>query len=352
MTASHGWLPLRSIFLLGAGLLLLQTAGCGSLKNRFPDRGPESQYRDATTLPPLEVPPDLISGQSVDAVVVPGLELPAPGSTRYSSFVGGTDQSSQPTPLDKPAFVRMARSETGVGLLQVQEPFAAAWPHVAQALESAGIEVKGIEESLGYYEVAYEPVNPPKKSLLQRINLFSGDAIRYRVALSDKTEWTGITVRDEDGARESTDSAYELLTTLAKSYPVDKSPVASVAEPGAASLKRTADGSAELSLPSDFVRAWREIGMALAKAEINVEDRDRSRGVYYVEVVDQGKAKGLFKGLKSMVGLGGAEKLSYLIVLTEKEVGGTSVLVFDQDETLERSEAAYQLLEQLRQQLD
>ena len=222
MTVQAGWFSPKPLLLASASLVLLQLGGCGFLKNRFPERGPESEYMTATTLPPLEVPPDLLAGQAGRAVTVPGLDESQEGVTRYSTFAeGGSD--SQPVPLaEKPAFARMARSETGTGLLQVQEPFNAAWGHVAEGLEAANIDIKGSERDLGYYEVAYEPVNPPEKSLLSKINLFSSDKVNYRIVLSDKVEWTAITVRDAEGARDSTDTAYEMLTLLGQNYPVEQ----------------------------------------------------------------------------------------------------------------------------------
>src|SRR3546814_15229344 len=37
-----------------------------------------------------------------------------------------------------------------------------------------------------------------------------------------------------------------------------------------------------------FERAWRRVGLALDRVGFTVEDRDRSKGVYFVRYVDQG----------------------------------------------------------------
>ncbi|MDP1908840.1 MAG: outer membrane protein assembly factor BamC, partial [Hyphomicrobium sp.] len=53
-----------------------------------------------------------------------------------------------------------------------------------------------------------------------------------------------------------------------------------------AKLTRTADGSATLDLDEPFDRAWRRVGLALDRVGFTVEDRDRSKGYYFVRYVD------------------------------------------------------------------
>jgi outer membrane protein assembly factor BamC len=53
-----------------------------------------------------------------------------------------------------------------------------------------------------------------------------------------------------------------------------------------AKLTRSADGSAMLDLDEPFDRAWRRVGLALDRVGFTVEDRDRSKGYYFVRYVD------------------------------------------------------------------
>jgi outer membrane protein assembly factor BamC len=53
-----------------------------------------------------------------------------------------------------------------------------------------------------------------------------------------------------------------------------------------ARLSRGADGAGTLEVEESFDRAWRRVGLALDRVGFTVEDRDRSRGLYFVRYVD------------------------------------------------------------------
>jgi outer membrane protein assembly factor BamC len=53
-----------------------------------------------------------------------------------------------------------------------------------------------------------------------------------------------------------------------------------------ARLARGADGAGTLEVEESFDRAWRRVGLALDRVGFTVEDRDRSRGLYFVRYVD------------------------------------------------------------------
>jgi outer membrane protein assembly factor BamC len=54
----------------------------------------------------------------------------------------------------------------------------------------------------------------------------------------------------------------------------------------------TAGGAQTLDVNEPFDRAWRRVGLALDRVGFTVEDRDRSKGVYYVRYVDPSKDGG------------------------------------------------------------
>ena len=63
----------------------------------------------------------------------------------------------------------------------------------------------------------------------------------------------------------------------------------------------TINGQPTVQLAEPFDRAWRRVGVALDRTGFTVEDRDRSKGVYYVRYVapnpdTQEKKKGWFSG--------------------------------------------------------
>jgi outer membrane protein assembly factor BamC len=60
-----------------------------------------------------------------------------------------------------------------------------------------------------------------------------------------------------------------------------------VAAPPRAALQRGGEGQA-LTLNEAFDRAWRRVGLALDRVGFTVEDRDRSKGIYFVRYIDPG----------------------------------------------------------------
>ena len=65
-------------------------------------------------------------------------------------------------------------------------------------------------------------------------------------------------------------------------------------------VTKTTNGVTSLVLAESFDVAWRRVGLALDRTGFTVEDRDRSKGVYFVRYVDTTKEeKGFFAGLFS-----------------------------------------------------
>ena len=56
--------------------------------------------------------------------------------------------------------------------------------------------------------------------------------------------------------------------------------------PARATLLKAQAGGGTLSVNDQFDRAWRRIGLALDRVGFTVEDRDRSKGIYFVRYVD------------------------------------------------------------------
>ena len=60
----------------------------------------------------------------------------------------------------------------------------------------------------------------------------------------------------------------------------------SAPQPPRAELSKAGDKVSGLRLVDSFDRAWRRVGLALDRVGFTVEDRDRSRGLYYVRYAD------------------------------------------------------------------
>ena len=127
-----------------------------------------------------------------------------------------------------------------------------------------------------------------------------------------------------------------------------------------ARLVQNENGGRSLSLDENFSRAWRRTGLALDRVGFTVQDRDRSRGLYFVRYVDPEidvsgeKKEGFFSKLKFW----GDEsrdtsKDEYLISVAGGGDGGntTEVMVLNREGQPEKSDTADRILSLLHEQL-
>jgi len=112
------------------------------------------------------------------------------------------------------------------------------------------------------------------------------------------------------------------------------------------------DGRPSLKLADDLERAWRKTGVALDRTGFTVEDRDRTKGVYFVRYVPPGTSTeepGFFAKLFSSKTTG-PELTRYRVSLEAKD-GATLVRVLNGDGKTEDSENAQKILKLLAAEL-
>jgi len=63
------------------------------------------------------------------------------------------------------------------------------------------------------------------------------------------------------------------------------SPVSAPEPAGTASLREIADGKTIIVVNDAFDRSWRKVGLAIERAGLAVEDKDREKGVYYLRPI-------------------------------------------------------------------
>lgn len=126
--------------------------------------------------------------------------------------------------------------------------------------------------------------------------------------------------------------------------------------PERARLSRGTDGTGTLEVEESFDRAWRRVGLALDRVGFTVEDRDRSRGLYFVRYVDpeidnEKKEEGflsrlnIFKSSSS-----GKPQTQYRIFLRDVGIRST-VQVLSAEGGVDQSETAKRILGLLHNQL-
>jgi outer membrane protein assembly factor BamC len=114
------------------------------------------------------------------------------------------------------------------------------------------------------------------------------------------------------------------------------------------------NNTGRIDMSSSFDRAWRDVGLALDRSNFTVEDRDRSKGIYFVRYVNPkevGESKGFFSRLFSSSDDSSLKAKRYRVVLKSSSDNLTQVYVQDDAGKPENTPAGYRLLTLLDEQL-
>ncbi|MDX5333425.1 MAG: outer membrane protein assembly factor BamC [Gammaproteobacteria bacterium] len=301
--------------LLTAGLVLgaVQLAGCSSTGDAR-----TLDYETSTTLPPLEVPPDL-SALDVDD----SYAMPAGGGRVSAARVdqGGDQVESRSGVLPRYDDIVVKRA----GQLRWLEAKASPeqlWPKLRDFLGQQGLEIEQEQPRLGIIETAWAEnrAGLTRSGLRKYLGKLYDAGLRDRYRLRLEREEGGVTavylthrgarevVADEDIIKwELRPSDPELEAEMLRRLMVFLGMEEEAAEKALESPRdqtitmRLAerDGRPTLTVEDSFVRSWRRIGIALDRIALLVQDQNRAGGTYYVvykgdERYERGFLKGLF----------------------------------------------------------
>jgi outer membrane protein assembly factor BamC len=125
-----------------------------------------------------------------------------------------------------------------------------------------------------------------------------------------------------------------------------------------AKLASGADGARTLTLDEQFDRAWRRVGLALDRVGFTVEDRDRSKGMYFVRyidpLIDGGKGADKPGGFLSRLkfwGSGDKPKAEQYRIEVKDATPGSEVKIYNKDGARENTDTAGKILSLLYEQL-
>ncbi|MFM0734820.1 outer membrane protein assembly factor BamC [Paraburkholderia sediminicola] len=104
--------------------------------------------------------------------------------------------------------------------------------------------------------------------------------------------------------------------------------------------------STELTLGEPYDRAWLRVGLALDRSNFTVDDRDASRGLYFVRYVDPKDMTSAEQGFWSQVFHGKKEKVAkqYLVNVRAVTPNQTRVAVVDDKGGIDQSPQAKQIM--------
>lgn len=299
--------------------LALITAGCTvDLSN---NSGIDYKSASKDEAPRLDVPPDLTQLQRSDRYAIPGAsENGVVTASGYSSRLA--QQKNTETADVAPGQignVKIMREGTQRWLV-VGQSADSVWPKLEAFWKAQGFNLKIDSPSTGTLETdwAENRANIPDDIVRRTLgkvfdSLYSTgmrDKFRTRVERNGKgqteiyithqgaqeeltghdKETTVWTPRPNDPGLE-TEFLMRLMVALGDSEEHAKAQVQQVVTPAniPASQKpaivKTASGSV-IKLSEGYDSAWRRVGLALDRAGFTVEDRDRTKGTYYVRYVD------------------------------------------------------------------
>ena len=377
-----------SALVVGAVLV----GGCsGTLEDVFPDRQPT--YKSSRSAPPLEVPPDLTSSTVRDTLPIPGVDATY---SQYASGEAGAGTRAAPEVLPQFDDARVERSGDQRWLVVAMKP-EQVWPRIRDFWTAEGFALETEEPDIGLMETEWAARHTPlpagaiKRALLRVSDALYGvafrDRYRTRIELGDEADTTDVyvshrgaeqTVVGDETAQAQREGLgervwlprpsdpgleAEMLSRMMIYLGVDQERAdAIVAESAPAAprvrLVREDDGASALVLGEGFSPAWRRAGLALDRAGFAVEDRDRSRGLFFVRYAGLAEdAKSEDRGWLSRLKFWGsdddAEKGSgtYLVHVAGDTHDTTRVVVLDADGERDASPTASRILAVLHEQL-
>ncbi len=267
--------------------------------------------------PALEVPPDLTSPSNEDRYKVPGSE--GESVATYSGYNGSaaSADAGRSRVLPQAVGVRLEHNG-GQQWLVVKDSPDAVWSVVKSFLGENGLSIKVEDQTSGVLETewAENRASIPEDGLRKLVGKVldsvysSGERDQYRVRLArtaDNATEVHIThkgmeeVISSDGNTSkwqprASDPELEAIMlqklmarfgadqqTVAAVTPLANAPAANGATPagdGKAALQEVFDGSRIIVINDAFDRSWRKAGLAVERAGLTVEDKDRTRGIY------------------------------------------------------------------------
>ena len=370
-------------------VLLALLAGCSSMQDLV--QGQKIQYKtEGGQLPSLEVPPDLTAPSRDDRYAVPDVNPQGSATlSTYNAERSGALRSASSEVLPNIGKMHIERAGSERWLVVSEAP-EKVWPVVKEFWQGLGFLIKTENPDVGVMETdwAENRANIPKspiRNLLGKVidSVYSTgerDKFRTRLERGKAPGTTEIYISHRGMVEVYTDSnkdntvwqprppdpelEAEFLRRLMVRFGVEdaraKAELTSKDEKiERAKLVRAADGSDSLQLDDAFDRAWRRVGLALDRVGFTVEDRDRSKGYYFVRYVDPQidgqKAPDKDKGFLSKLAFWRSDKTPIKAeqyrVLVKQSGSVSEVQVLNKDGQPERSDTGRRILSLLHEQL-
>lgn len=275
-------------------LLALQLTGCGYFfgdKGYFRNRSDD--YLQSREVSAIKVPPGLddealqtvyvIPPLAEDVIISQEFDLPRPEPL----VVGEYDQ-----------MVRIQKLGDERWMLAAVAP-GEVWPQLRSFLNAKGLGVGRIDARQGVIETNWITIE--EGALRERYRFTIDEGIQRNTSEVHVTQATEAPAVMDVWPAASSDLEHEqaMLVDFAQ-YMANSTETAtvsmvaqtSISSSGKVTLQKDDDGRPHINLRLPFYRAWAALGPALKKSSFEVEDQDRSGGIYYVRFVESEKQEG------------------------------------------------------------
>ena len=365
-----------------AGVLLL--GGCASVSEWAEGK---TEYKTASTLPPLEVPPDLTTPARDNRYSVPEAARSSATLSGYQAERRETKPGASGTAV-LPPVERMRVERAGTQrFLVVEETPEKLWPVVKDFWQENGFLVKVDLPEFGVMETEWAEarIRVPEsgiRGVLSRTldSMYSSserDKYRTRLERGADGKSTEIyishrgmeevyTTQRDSATGNMGDSRWQprksdpeleaeylrrMMVRLGAQEEKARTLTANASSEQKVEIRKGTDGLEKLEVAEPFDRVWRRVGLALDRVGFTVEDRDRAKGVYFVRYADpelEKDPRGLLTRLFTSESKVKAEQ--YRVQIAQ---GGNSsqVTVLNKDGAIDRTRTGQRILSLLHEQL-
>ena len=371
-------------------LSLVALAGCETISGMM-DKKIDYKTEGKSSLPTLEIPPDLTSPARDNRYLVPETGKISATLSGYEADrkeqVGKGDGSVLPA-VDN---IHVERAGSERWLVVANQTPEKLWPLVKDFWQENGFLIKTEVPDAGVMETdwAENRAKIPQGGVRAFLGKFldqvysTAERDKFRTRLEHTADGKGTEVYiSHRGMEEVFTSAHDVAggsdQTAWQARPSDpgleaeflrrlmvrlgvqeeKAKVLAASGQGKqrAELRKASDGSESLQVFESFDRAWRRVGLALDRVGFTVEDRDRQKGLYFVRYADPEKdmdTKDHERSFFSKLFGGSRDKVKpeqYRVVVKQAQ-DQSQVSVLNKDGGAENSTTAQRILALLHEQL-
>ena len=354
------------------------------------------EYKQASAVPPLEIPPDLTSPSRDNRYVVPETGTSTATLSGYQAERREQKPGAVgPVVLPQPERMRIERAGTQRWLVVDEKP-EKLWPLVRDFWQENGFLIKVEQPEIGVMETewAESRARVPQggvRGLLSKAfdTLYStSERDKYRTRLDRTAEGNGTEIyvshrgmvevytsketqnpgspgatawqpREPDPELEAEylrrlmvrlGAQEEKARTLMAASGTPAQPQQS-AQPERAQIRKGVDGLEALQVSEPFDRVWRRVGLALDRVGFTVEDRDRQKGIYFVRYADPEVEKDTRGLLTRWFSSDSKVKAQQYRVQITQAGAASQVNVLNKDGAADSSKTAQRILTLLHEQL-